>query len=371
MKKTYLLMITMILSLIFFAGCEKTSIKIGYVGGLTGTNSELGVSGMYGAQLAVEAINHSGGINGRMLELSVKDDKDDKEFALQVDQQLVEEGCLALVGHMTSNMAELTIPFIDENKVLMISPTIATSSLSGMDDYFLRLIPSTEEQAKRIAMEIKKLDLKDILIFYSNGNLLFAQSLSDYLVKQLGDSDIQVKMMESIKIEDPSAYKEIADSIDKTESDGLVIIASADIVYNLGQELYLLNSQKNVFLPAWSMTNDLLRRGGAAVEGFYGVSFIDYSSKAEAYTEFKVLYQKKYGEQPTFSSILSYESVMVLAEALKTVEDFDSEALKNAILKQSTFQGLQSKITIDSFGDTQRDIFLYQIKNNEFNKVDN
>ena len=364
-------LITMIISLIFFAGCEKTSIKIGYVGGLTGTNSELGVSGMYGAQLAVEAINHGGGINGRMLELIVKDDKDDKQVALQVDQQLVEEGCLALVGHMTSNMAELTIPFIDENKILMISPTIAASSLCGMDDYFLRLIPSTEDQAKRIAMEIKKRELKDILIFYSNGNLLFAQSLSDYLVEQLGDSDIQVKMMESIKIQDPSSYKDIAENIDKIDAEGLVIIASADVVSNLGQELYLLNNQKNVFLPAWSMTNDLLRRGGAAVEGFYGVSFIDYSSEAEAYTEFKDLYQKKYGEQPTFSSILSYESIMVLAEALKTAEDFDSEALKNEILKQSTFQGLQSTIKIDAFGDTERDIFLYQINNNEFNKVEN
>ncbi len=371
MKKTYFLMIAMILSFLFFAGCEKSSIKIGYVGGLTGTNSELGVSGMYGAQLAVEAINHSGGINGRMLELIVKDDKDDKEVALQVDQQLVEEGCLALVGHMTSNMAELTVPYIDENKVLMISPTIAAGSLSGMDDYFLRLIPTTEDQAKRIAMEIKKLDLKDILIFYSNGNLLFAQSLSGYMVEHLGDSDIQVKMMESIKIEDHSDYKEIAENIDKTEAEGLVIIASADIVSNLGQELYLLKNQKNIFLPAWSMTNDLLRRGGAAVEGFYGVSFIDYRSEAEAYTEFKDLYQKKYGEQPTFSSILSYESVMVLADALKTAGDFDAESLKDTILKQVAFQGLQSKIMIDSFGDTQRDIFLYQIKNNEFNKVDN
>ena len=51
-------------------GCDKKkqSLKIGFVGSLTGQFSDLGLAGRNGAILAVEQINKTGGIQGRRVE---------------------------------------------------------------------------------------------------------------------------------------------------------------------------------------------------------------------------------------------------------------------------------------------------------------
>ncbi len=104
-------------------GCEKKEnpIKVGFVGGLTGRLSDLGTAGRNGVILAVEEINSRGGINGRPVELITKDDKQDPELSLRVDRELVDEGVAAIIGHMTSVMSMAVLPFINEEKILMIS----------------------------------------------------------------------------------------------------------------------------------------------------------------------------------------------------------------------------------------------------------
>ncbi len=58
-------------------GCTKTKepIKIGLTTTLTGTSSTSGIHARNAAMLAVEQINESGGINGRLVKLIVRDDK--------------------------------------------------------------------------------------------------------------------------------------------------------------------------------------------------------------------------------------------------------------------------------------------------------
>lgn len=371
MRKYILLLVISVLTSQLLIGCGSDPLKIGYAGSLTGSNSELGVNGMYGAQLAVDEINASGGIKGKKIELITKDDKGNKKTALEADREMIKEGCIAIVGHMTSDMAEMLVPYINEQKILMISPTMAIASLSDKDDYFLRLIPTTKQQAVALAGQIKKLDIADVLILYSNENAAFAECLTANLVSILDKSDIQSEKLEKFEFSTPADYRDTASMIGNSKVDGVVIIASADIVSDLSQAMRNAGADngKTVFLPAWSMTNDLLAHGGNAVEGFYGVSFIDYESKERKYLDFRQKYKKKYEYEPTFASILSYESVMVLAEAMKGSGAMDTDRLKQYIMNKKVFDGLQGEFTINRYGDTDRQIFLYQIRNNKFSRV--
>ncbi|MFQ3548041.1 MAG: ABC transporter substrate-binding protein, partial [Termitinemataceae bacterium] len=64
--------------------CSPRPIKVGFIGGLSGFNSDLGIAGRNGATLAIEAINTSGGIRGKKLQLIVKDDQQNPETAQRV-----------------------------------------------------------------------------------------------------------------------------------------------------------------------------------------------------------------------------------------------------------------------------------------------
>jgi len=86
----------------------------------------------------------------------VKNDKQNPEEALRVDRELVDAGVVAIIGHMTSSMSIVAIPFINKQKVLIDQPHTSTNKLTGIDDYFIRVIPPTNR--KRItwrAMHIK------------------------------------------------------------------------------------------------------------------------------------------------------------------------------------------------------------------------
>lgn len=126
-------------------------LRIGFIGGLAKRVADLGISGRNGVALAVNLRNQSGGINGRKIELIVEDDKQDPEAAKQAIARLLGHKVEAIIGPMTSVIAMAHVPLANEAKMVMVSPTVTTTKLSGLDDYFLRVIASTTEYAHKSA----------------------------------------------------------------------------------------------------------------------------------------------------------------------------------------------------------------------------
>ena len=134
------------------SGCGQSDpIEIGYVGALSGRRSQLGVSGRNGAILAVEKINQSGGSRGRQIRLLVMDNQGDEETCARVVDELVQKGVCAIIGPLMSKMAPPVINQTAGKNVLVISPTVSTESLEGIDDLFLRVMPVDKHEAEAIA----------------------------------------------------------------------------------------------------------------------------------------------------------------------------------------------------------------------------
>jgi branched-chain amino acid transport system substrate-binding protein len=80
------------------ARAQSDTIKIGYVAPLSGGAQIVGQPGLFGAQTAVEQINAKGGINGKMLELVVRDDKGDPTQSVAAVRELVGDGVNLIAG---------------------------------------------------------------------------------------------------------------------------------------------------------------------------------------------------------------------------------------------------------------------------------
>jgi len=361
----------LIISLIFFSSCSslKQTTKLGFVGGLSGSGSSLGVDGMFGAILAVENINDQGGINGQMLELILKNDQNDPDKALIVDKEFLNEGINIIIGHMLSCVAINSVPFINESNALMISPTIAKDELSKLDDHFIRVIPSNITQANLLSETIIKLGIANLGIIYSNNNLLFA----DTFIQTINNSAInsETKIVTKIGFDNVTDFNfsQLVSDLRELNVDGLLIITSGDVVATFAQHFSLLNYSPSVFLPTWAMTNDLITMGGKTVENFYGVNYFHLNSKNTDYLKFKAAFQSKFGTEPTFSAIMAYESVMLVANAMISSQSSDPIVIKKEIMKGDGYQGLFGDLTIDEFGDAVRSIDLFQIQEGKFEMV--
>src|SRR5215468_6427160 len=98
-------------------------IKIGYLPALTGPSSSTGIGINRGSQLAVDEINKAGGINGRPIELIVRDTQSDPTKAVNAVAELTQRAKASIIwGPLNSGEALAATPLIARDKVPMLHP---------------------------------------------------------------------------------------------------------------------------------------------------------------------------------------------------------------------------------------------------------
>ncbi len=98
-------------------------IKIGYLPALTGPSSSTGVGINRGTVMAVEEINAAGGVDGRKIELIVRDTQSDPTKAVNAVAELTQRQKVAMIwGPMNSGEALAATPLIARDKVPMLHP---------------------------------------------------------------------------------------------------------------------------------------------------------------------------------------------------------------------------------------------------------
>ena len=109
------------------------TVKIGLDNPLTGTYAALGKNELIGAQLAIEQINASGGIQGRQAELLVEDSTSgDAGTAVQKARKLIERDSVNfLVGNVNSALALAMAEVSNEKGILHIVPGGHTDAVTG------------------------------------------------------------------------------------------------------------------------------------------------------------------------------------------------------------------------------------------------
>ena len=369
-KKRLFRALVMLGVLLMVTSCKKEPITIGFTANLTGTGSEVAVTGMYGALTAVQLINEQGGIDGREVVLIIEDDNNSVSGARNADQRLIEQGALGIVGHMMSGVASESIDYINKQKVVMVSPTISSSNFSGKDDYFYTLMPISEYQSARISKGIMDKGFTKTGFLYQLENNMFAESMVDDTIVFYEDLDHKVVFKESYSYIHEASFKRVIDKIEAEGVDSLVIAGSAFDVAKYAQMMAIKGLKIPIFTSTWTMSPDLMAVGGPTTEGIYTVNAFDSSNSSQAFETFTKAYEATYGTVPIFSSVYAYEATNLLLEAIKASDSMDGPSIKAAMTGLRELDGLQGDISINEYGDATREVFLFQVKNGEFVKVD-
>ena len=98
-------------------------IRVGYLPALTGPSSSTGVGISRGTQLAVQEINAAGGINGRQLELVVRDTQSDPTKAVNASAELTNQEQVQVVfGPLNSGESLAVVPLLARSNTLQMHP---------------------------------------------------------------------------------------------------------------------------------------------------------------------------------------------------------------------------------------------------------
>lgn len=351
------------------AGCnDRSHIKIGYLGGLTGRTAGLGVAGRDAVQLAVEEVNRAGGIGGRQIDLVEMDDRQDEESARSAVSSMIEEDVSAIVGPMTSAMALAILPVINEQRMVVISPTVTTNQLSGREDYFFRLTVPLKVNADNLAAYAAERGLKRFSVVLDTGNAAYTEDWLVSFEQSFKARGGRVVHQERFRSESNTAFLPLVERTVASRPDAILLLGGAIDTAMMAQQVRKLGSAAPLFASEWSFTSDVINFGGAAVEGM--LSFVTYNpvSRTERHRSFIANFKERFGYEPSFAAVLAYEAAKLLIAGLE--RNSRGSDLKDTIERLGPQQGLQGMISINRFGDAERATFLAVIREGRFTVVE-
>jgi len=367
MKLTFKQIVISICIIILFTACnekQEDEIKIGFVAGLSGKYSSLGISVRDGFTLAFEEIDYK--INNQKIKIIQKDDKQDSKEAKKVIEFFIKNDVKLIVGNTTSSMTKVSLHLIKNHKdMLMISATASSSDFTKKDDNFLRVqVDNSPKRFEYLANDLLEYGYKDIFFIYDSKNQAYTDDYSMILEEVLIHKGGK-KYTAKIDLNEP--YETILKKLKSTKNDLILIVGNAVDSANLIQYLRVNKITTKVLGSGWAKTNDFIVNGGEFVEGVLFSEGYDDGSQHKNYLEFSKKYKKRYNTRPSVFATQGYELAKILIQNLK--ENSDIGSLKNNILKKKIYEGLQGEMVFDKYGDVMREFFMMEVKNKKFVRV--
>jgi len=343
-------------------------IKIGLAAPMSGDAAAYGEIIGNGAMMKIEEINEAGGINGRMLELVVGDERCDPKEAAAVGQNFASnEEIVAVLGHVCSSATLAAIPYYDEAGLPAISPTATNVDVAPSSEYMFRNVFTDDFQGRFMAIYAKEvLGVEKVGVFHENND--YAIGLKEAFVAAAEEIGLEVVGIEAYVADTVdfapqlSKFKELAPDaifIAGYYQQGGLILAQA---MNLGLDVQ--------FLGADGLNNpELINIAKDAAEGFLASSPLVYEVAGEEAQAFKEAFEEKYGLTPDWMAANAYDAIGMIAVAIEEC-GADREAIKDCLAGMDTpetgYVGIAGITVFDENGDCSKPVFVSEVKDGEF-----
>ena len=346
------------------AGCgTREPLRIGFLGGLSGRVSDLGIGGRNGTQLAIDDINATGGLAGRMLELISRDDEQNGELARQRLTELYGLGVAFVVGPMTSQVAAAVLPLANERRIPFISPLAGANDFRGKDDAFFRVVSDSAASARQQADALLARGLKRVVTVADVKNAVFTRNWASSASERFAAGGGTVAPAVEFEAAPGLKFVELAQRVADSGADAVIVAASAADSAVLVQQLRRLRPQLFLALSVWAGTEELPALGGRALDGVLVTQFFDRFSTAPRWQDFGVRYSKRFGNAPGYAALNGYDAMQMGAAAARTG---GPEGVLAALRQIRRLDGLQRGLRFDEFGDCLVATYLAEVRDGRY-----
>jgi branched-chain amino acid transport system substrate-binding protein len=171
------------------------AVKVGAVLAVTGPASFLGAPEARTLEMLAEQLNAKGGIQGRKVQLVVKDTGGSSEKAISFAKQLIdEEKVFAIIGPSTSGETMAIKNLAEEGKTLLISLAAAEVIVNPVAKHVFKTAQKDSHAAIRIFQDMKKRGIARIAVFSSNTG--FGKAGKEQIEKLAPEYGVQIALNE-------------------------------------------------------------------------------------------------------------------------------------------------------------------------------
>jgi branched-chain amino acid transport system substrate-binding protein len=266
---------------------------------------------------------------------------------------------------MISAIGVAMVPLANDNGVLLLSPTVTTSDLTGLDDQFFRIISSSAAYAQAsAAFHTSRSGWRRFALVRDEDNVAYTHSWTDAFAREVNARGGDLVAIHGFQHDTGLNFPQLAQTLLDDQADAVVIVAGAVDTARLAQALRKRDPKVQLIGAEWSATEQLLALGGRALDGMYVGQFYDKSSQTPTYKAFVEAFQNRFSRAPGYAEMAAYDAAQVLLQAMAAQQT--NETLKSTLLRIRRFDGVQQPVEFDPFGDSRRDIFINRVENGAF-----
>ncbi len=341
------------------AGCgggekKADTIKVGANLEMTGGSASYGISSKNAIELAFKEINEKGGINGKQLELVVADNKSEAAEATNAMQKLVsQDNVVAVIGPNLSSSVIAASAINNSAKVLDIAP-MATNPYVTVDqasgktkDFNYRTCFIDPFQGTVMAkFATAELGVGNAAILIDNSSD-YAKGLAQFFKENFVKEGGAVTAEESYLQKDTD-FKATLTKIKATNPDFLYVpgyYQEVGLIVKQARELGM--NMPIAGGDGWDSAKMPEIAGAEALNNTYFSSLYSPEDSSDINKNFVAAYEKAYGQKPDVFAALSYDSALLVAEAIKNAGSTEPAKISEAMAKINGFSGVSGSVTFD------------------------
>ena len=379
MKKVLALIMVLVLSATCLTACgtteEKTddssssdsseTIKVGFIGPLTGDTALYGESVANGAQLYFDKINEEGGIDGKQIEYIKIDSTGDPDTALSAYNRLIDlEGVCAIVGPVLTGETNVIAQAAAEDGVPCITASATGDTLTDYGDALFRTCFKDSFQGTKLADYAKEvMGVSKVAILYANDDA-YSMGLHDAFVAEAKEIGLEITGEESYASASSSDYSSQLTNLALGEPEAIFF------PYYYAQCYDAMSQAKDIGLDVPFMGGDGLSSlvgyatDNSIIEGTIYTNHFDEAAGDDTVKAFASLYKETYGIDPLGFSYLAYDAAMILVNAIETSGSTDWDTLRETI-KTTDMDCMTGHYVFDEDNNPIKQAAMTIIKNGE------
>ncbi|MCA0455321.1 MAG: ABC transporter substrate-binding protein [Chloroflexi bacterium] len=291
-------------------------IYIGVSGPLTGNLAQYGEQWTKGFDLAIEDINNAGGIEGRPLEYIFEDSQSDPKQSVVVAQKFVDdERIVAELGDFSSTASMAASQIYTRGGLVQFGFTNSHPDFTKGSEYTWSTSVTQAQASPLLAdfavttLGFQKLAVFQITNDWGKATLdLFAQR-----VVELGAEIVTVQPY----LPDDKDFRSAITAVKDAAPDAIILLSYQADGALIAQQVREAGLTTPFVASASLQSPDYTELGGDAVEGTYVLGeFITTDPRPEVQA-FVTKFNEAYDEDPDLFAALAYDSIFLIAEAIK------------------------------------------------------
>jgi branched-chain amino acid transport system substrate-binding protein len=328
---------------------DRSPIKIGFFGDLSGPTFNFGQSAKNGMLMAVDQINQAGGLNRRQIDIVIEDDLGSPERAAELAGKLIsQDQVVAIIAAGTSGNSRAAAPKAQAAHVPMISPSSTDPAVTQVGDYIFRacFVDAFQGQVMaRFATQTLKATKAAILFDF---NSPYGRGLTEYFELSFAKLGGQIVAKQSY-MQGDSDFKGQLSTIQSNEPDVIYIPGYYGDVAVIAKQARAVGLKQPLLGGDGWDAPELWQLSGDALNVSHISTHYSADDPSPAIQTFVYEYKLRYGNLlPDAHAALAYDATRVLISAIERAGSTEPTKIRNALAETKNFPGVTGVISIDS-----------------------